>query len=108
MDRAFSFPSKSNPAAPLHVATVHADGTVDCNCHAGSRGKACWHLAEALRLAREGRRLVSATDAAGIRRLMDEDAHESAIERALELFPSMTRDEAVDLVDEILVTEEAP
>lgn len=101
--KTYLFKSKTNPDDPPHRTTVHDDGTVSCSCRGFLTPKGCWHV-ERVKEGVTGRTEatpLSFADLARVRAALAEGDDEGAIETVFELFPSMTRDEAVDLVHEI-------
>jgi len=101
--RIFKFRSDSDPTT-LYETRLFPDGGVSCECRGWKNHSKCWHTA----LAREGRAsnyeylgklpLLKRLD---VRAALAEGDTETAIEIVFEVYPSLTRDEAVDLVDEV-------
>lgn len=97
--RTYRYRSESNPSAEPYTAVVHDDGRVTCDCRGFRTPKGCWHLRDAAAkpIGRTDFPPITTAQARKIREGLKID-DETAIESALEAFPSMSRDEAVDLI----------
>lgn len=99
----YNFRSESDPTATPYETRQFEDGAVVCDCRGFRHHNKCWHVTAV----KEGRATnlehlgnVPLSRRLAIRAAVAEGDDETAIETVLELFPSLTRDEAVDIVNE--------
>ena len=100
----YQFRSESSPTATPYETRQFEDGVVTCNCRGFTHHDKCWHVTAV----REGKATnlehlgnVPLSRRLAIRQAVAEGDDEGAIETALELWASMTRDEAVDIVESV-------
>lgn len=99
----FRFRSDSNPAI-THETRQHANGAVDCSCRGWQNHSKCWHVdkvksGQATNFEYLGTLpLLKRVD---VRAAVDQGNFETAVEIVFEVYPTLTRDEAVDLVQTI-------
>lgn len=102
----FEFPSKSDPTRSPHRARLFEDGHIVCECMGFLHHNKCWHV-EAVRAKPIGFRdpQITLVDRADIQQAVAEGDYETAFEIVAKIFPSITRDEGIDLVDQICANE---
>jgi hypothetical protein len=103
----FEFPSKSDPSRSPHRTRLFEDGGIVCECMGFQQHNKCWHL-EAVRNKPIGYRdpRISISDKHDVREAIAEGDDETGAEILFKIFPSATRDEIIDLMDQICTEEE--
>ncbi len=96
--KTYRFASSRNPKV-IYTTTLHDNGVVTCNCPAWTT---CWHVKRIADGPPPILFRVSAQDRWLIRALAEEGNEKGALEMTHDLFPSMSEEEARELVNEIV------